>query len=366
MPGILSGSASFERPAVIDKPIAVRPGETLDLTRLGPFLQKALNLEGEVEVLQYPSGFSNLTYMLKVGDNEIVLRRPPFGSKPKSGHDMKREHDVQTALHGSFPYCPKPLAFSDDESILGSPFYVMEKIEGIIVRRDFPPGLSLSPGDVRALFDRVVDVHVELHSVDYRAVGLEDFGKPEGYVERQVAGWSDRYRRARTPDVPDCEGIMAWLEANRPPDSGPGCIVHNDFRLDNVVLDPTDPMRVVGVLDWEMATLGDPLMDLGASLAYWVEQGDPEGFQAMRMMPTNADGAPTRAEVVARYAAKSGLEVGDFSCYYCYGLFRLAGIVQQIYYRSYHGQTEDPRFRNLNLWVGGLAAAAQAVAEGVQ
>ena len=346
----------------IDTPTEVRPGETLDIDRLGPFLQSTLNLEGEVEVLQYPSGFSNLTYMLKVGDAEIVLRRPPFGSKPKSGHDMKREHDVLAALHGSFPYCPKPLAFSADESIIGSPFYVMEKIEGIIVRRDFPAELVLSPDDVGAIFDRVVDVHVELHSVDFRAVGLKDFGKPEGYVERQVAGWSDRYRRARTPDVPDCEGIMAWLEENRPPDSGPGCIIHNDFRLDNVVLDPANPMRIVGVLDWEMATLGDPLMDLGASLAYWVEQGDPEGFQAMRMMPTNADGAPTRAEVVARYAAKSGLEVRDFSFYYCYGLFRLAGIVQQIYYRSYHGQTEDPRFRNLNLWVGGLAAAAGAVA----
>jgi aminoglycoside phosphotransferase (APT) family kinase protein len=348
--------------SAIDRPTEVRSGETLDIDRLGPFLQSTLNLEGEVEVLQYPSGFSNLTYMLMIGDTEIVLRRPPFGSKPKSCHDMKREHDVLAALHGSFPYCPKPLVYCEDESIIGSPFYVMERIEGIIVRRDFPSGLTLSPAEVRALFDRVVDVHVELHSVDWRSVGLEGFGKPEGYVERQVAGWSGRYRRARTPDVPDCEGIMTWLEENRPPDSGPGCIVHNDFRLDNVVLDGADPMRVVGVLDWEMATLGDPLMDLGASLAYWVEQGDSAGFQAMRMMPTNADGAPTRVEVVARYAAKSGLDIGDFSFYYCYGLFRLAVIVQQIYYRSYHGQTEDPRFRNMNLWVGGLAAAAGAVA----
>ncbi len=235
------GSASFERPALIDRPVAVRPGETLDVARLGPFLQNALNLEGEVEVLQYPSGFSNLTYMLRVGDTEIVLRRPPFGSKPKSGHDMKREHDVLAALHGSFPYCPKPLVFWMTSRSSAAPSTSWRQIEGIIVRRDFPPGLSLSPDDVRALFDRVVDVHVELHSVDYRAVGLEDFGKPEGYVERQVAGWSDRYRRARTPDVPDCEGIMAWLEENRPPDSGPGCIVHNDFRLDNVVLDPNGP-----------------------------------------------------------------------------------------------------------------------------
>ena len=307
---------------MIDRPVDVRPGEALDVTRLGPYLRDTLNLEGEVEVLQYPSGFSNLTYMLRVGDTELVLRRPPFGSKPKSGHDMKREHDVLAALHGSFPYCPKPLAYCERRGDYRQP----------LLRHGTDRGhhrqTRLSARDVALTRRRqsplrtVVDVHVELHSVDYRAVGLEDFGKPEGYVERQVAGWSDRYRRARTPDVPDCEGIMAWLEENRPPDSGPGCIIHNDFRLDNLVLDPADPMRIVGVLDWEMATLGDPLMDLGASLAYWVEQGDPRGFQAMRMMPTNADGAPTRAEVVARYAAKSGLEVRDFSFYYCYGLFR--------------------------------------------
>jgi len=345
----------------IDRPIDVRSGEKLDVLRLRPYLEEALGLEGEVDVLQYPSGYSNLTYMLRIGETEVVLRRPPFGSKPKSGHDMKREHDVLAALHGSFPFCPKPLAYCDDESIIGSPFYVMERIEGVIVRRDFPDELRLSPGDVGALFDRLVDVHVELHSVDFRAVGLEGFGQPEGYVERQVAGWSDRYRRARTPDVPDCEGVMAWLEENRLPDSGRGCIIHNDFRLDNLVLDPGDPKRIIGVLDWEMATIGDPLMDLGASLAYWVELDDPPPFQAMRMMPTNADGAPSRAEVVNRYAAKSGLKVDDFAFYYCYGLFRLAGIVQQIYYRSYHGQTEDPRFKNLNLWVGVLAAAAEAV-----
>jgi aminoglycoside phosphotransferase (APT) family kinase protein len=346
----------------IDRPIDVRPGEKLDVTGLEPYLKETLSLEGEIEVLQYPSGFSNLTYLLRVGDTDVVLRRPPFGSKPKSGHDMKREHDVLEVLHDSFPYCPKPLLFCDDESIIGSPFYVMERIEGVIVRRDFPSGLSLSPEAVGTLFNHVVDVHVELHSVDYRAAGLEDFGDPEGYVERQVAGWSDRYRRARTPDVPDCETVMAWLEEKRPPDSGPGCIVHNDFRLDNVVLDPADPLRIVGVLDWEMATLGDPLMDLGASLAYWVERGDPPAFQAMRMMPTNADGAPTRAEVVARYAEKSGMKIGNFDFYYCYGLFRLAVIAQQIYYRSYHGQTDDPRFRSLNLWVGALAEAAEEVA----
>jgi aminoglycoside phosphotransferase (APT) family kinase protein len=346
----------------IDRPVEVRSGEALETERLGPYLRDRLGLEGDVEVLQYPSGFSNLTYMLRIGDSEIVLRRPPFGSKPKSGHDMKREHDILAALHGSFPYCPRPLHFCDDRSIIGSPFYVMERLEGIIVRRDFPTELSLSADDVGALFDRVVGVHAELHSVDYRALGLVDFGQPDGYVERQVTGWSERYRRARTPDVPDCEGVMAWLEENRPPDSERGCIVHNDFRLDNVVLDPGEPRRIIGVLDWEMATIGDPLMDLGASLAYWVEDDDPPPFQAMRMMPTNVAGAPTREEVVASYAAKRDFEIEDFGFYYCYGLFRLAGIVQQIYYRSYHGQTEDPRFKNLNLWVGVLAKAAEALA----
>ena len=344
---------------VIDRPIEVRPGETLDVSRLVPYLRETLDFEGEVEVLQYPSGFSNLTYMLRLGDREIVLRRPPFGSKPKTGHDMKREHDVLAALQGAYPYCPKPLLFCDDETIIGSPFYVMERLEGIIVRRDFPAELSLTNEGARTLFDRVVDVHAELHAIDPQAVGLEDFGQPGGYIERQIGGWSERYRRARTPDVPDCENIMAWLENNRPVDSGRGCIIHNDFRLDNVVLDPVDPQRIVGVLDWEMATLGDPLMDLGASLAYWVEKDDPPAIQAMRMMPTTADGAPTRTEVVARYSRMSGHEVDDFSFYYCYGLFRLAGIVQQIYFRSYHGQTEDPRFKNLNLWVSVLAEAAE-------
>jgi aminoglycoside phosphotransferase (APT) family kinase protein len=345
----------------VDTPTEVRPGEELDIERLGPFLRKELQTDGEVEVLQFPSGFSNLTYLLKIGEIEVVLRRPPFGSKPKTGHDMKREHDVLAALQPRFRYCPTPLVYCDDESVIGSPFYVMERLKGIIVRGDFPSGLDFRPSDIAALFDHLIDVHVELHSVDYRAVGLEEFGKPQGYVERQVRGWSDRYRRARTPDVPDCEGVMAWLDENRPAERGNGCVIHNDFRLDNVVLDLTDPQRIIGVLDWEMATIGDPLMDLGASLAYWVERDDPPAFQAMKMMPTNVDGAPTRGQIVTRYAEKSGLEIEDFSFYYCYGLFRLAVIVQQIYYRSYHGQTEDPRFRSLNLWVSALAKAAQRV-----
>ncbi len=343
--------------SLVDQPITVRAGEEIDLARLGRWLRAALDIDGEASVLQYPSGYSNLTYLLRIGDAELVLRRPPHGSKPKSGHDMNREHAILTAIHGAYPYCPRPLALCEDEAIIGSRFFVMERVHGIIVRRDFPPGLSLEPGDVGALFDHLVDLLVELHALDYRALGLESFGRPQGYVARQVSGWCDRYRRARTPDVPDGEDLMAWLEHRMPADND-GCLIHNDYRLDNVVLDIDDPLHIVGVLDWEMATLGDPLMDLGASLAYWVESGDPPEMQALRMMPTTAPGAPTRAEVISRYARTSGRSLDDFDFYYRFGLFRLAGIAQQIYYRSYHGQTADPRFRALGAQVKILVDAA--------
>jgi aminoglycoside phosphotransferase (APT) family kinase protein len=346
----------------LDTATDVRPGEELDLERLAPFLRERIGgLEGEPELRQFPSGYSNLTYLLRFGERELVLRRPPFGRTPKSGHDMHREYGVLRALRPAFPYCPEALVESDDLSILGAPFYVMERLSGIIVRHDLPPGLELGPEGVRALFDRVVEVHAELHAVDWRAAGLEGFGRPEGYVPRQIAGWSERYRQARTPDVPDFADVIGWLERHLPLESGRAAVIHNDFRLDNLVLDPADPLRVIGVLDWEMATIGDPLMDLGASLAYWVERDDPPALQALRLMPTHLAGAPTRAEVVAHYARCSGLDPGPFAFYLCYGIFRLAGITQQIYYRSFHGQTGDARFRRLGLVVGALEQAARRV-----
>lgn len=348
--------------ARIDSASAVRQGEELDLGRLVPFLRERIDgLQGEPELSQFPSGYSNLTYLLRFGERELVLRRPPLGRTPKSGHDMHREYAVLRALRRAFPYCPEALVESDDLSILGGPFYVMERLSGIIVRHDLPPGLELGPEGVRALFDRVVEVHAELHAVDWRAAGLEGFGRPEGYVPRQIAGWSERYRQARTPDVPDFAEVIAWLEGHLPLESGRAAVIHNDFRLDNLVLDPADPLRVIGVLDWEMATIGDPLMDLGASLAYWVERDDPPALQALRLMPTHLEGAPTRAEVVAHYARCSGLDPGPFTFYLCYGIFRLAGITQQIYYRSFHGQTGDARFQRLGLVVGALEQAARRV-----
>jgi len=340
-----SGRQLPHRSVALDRPTVTRPGEELDPSRLLPFLEDHMpGLDGELEILQFPAGNSNLTYELRVGDRELVMRRPPFGTKPRSGHDMKREFTVLRALHGTFPYCPEPLAYTEDESILGCPFYVMERLSGVIVRRSFPPGMTLSQDETRRLFEHLVDVQAELHALDYVSLGLGDFGRPEGYVERQVTGWCRRFQRVRTPDVPDFGDVMTWLFEKMPPSSGRAAIIHNDYRLDNVVLDPDDPLRILGVLDWEMATIGDPLMDLGETLAYWVQPDDPRELQATRMTPTNAAGAPTRAEVVERYASKTGLEMDSLDFYYCFGLFRLAVISQQIYYRYYKGQSHDLRF----------------------
>jgi aminoglycoside phosphotransferase (APT) family kinase protein len=333
---------------VTDRPVKVREGEELDVKKVGEFLKDSISgLEGDLIVEQFPSGFSNLTYMIKVGEKELVLRRPPFGRKAKTAHDMGREYRILSAVNPVFPYCPKPLVYTEDESVLGCPFYVMERIRGIIVRRDLPKGLEFSPEEARKLCENLLDVQCELHSVDYKKIGLEDFGKPKGYVKRQVEGWSKRYVQARTPDAPDYEKVMEWLHEKMPGEIDKVSIIHNDYKLDNVVLSPENPMEITGVLDWEMSTLGDPLMDLGSSIAYWVEEHDTPNLLAIRMMPTNMPGALTRKELVDRYAEKSGISIEDFDFYLCFGLFRLAVIAQQIYYRFYHGQTKDKRFQML-------------------
>lgn len=345
-----------------DQPTKIRAGEELNAEKIAAFLKETIpGLKGDVSLQQFPSGYSNLTYFVKVGDREFVLRRPPFGVKPKTAHDMGREFRILSALRPVFPYCPEPLAYTEDVSIIGCPFYVMERLHGIILRRDLPQGLSFSPDQARTLCERVLDVQLELHSIDYKKIGLENFGKPEGYVNRQVAGWSDRYRAARTEDAPDFEAVMAWIKDKMPPDTQRPGIIHNDYRLDNVVLDEKDPMKVRGVLDWEMATIGDPLMDLGNSLAYWVQRDDPPQFQAIRVMPTTMEGALTRDEMVGRYAEKSGVSIDNFEFYYVFGLFRLAVIAQQIYYRFYQGQTKDERFKVLIFAVQILEKAAQEI-----
>jgi len=342
-----------------DTPVQIRKGEELDTAKVGEFLKDTIGgLSGEVTVKQFPSGYSNLTYLITVGTRDLVLRRPPFGRKAKSAHDMGREYKILSALNPVFPYCPRPLLYTEDETVMGCPFYVMERLQGIILRKDLPEGLDFSPDYARGLCENLIDIQHKLHTIDYTRIGLENFGKPVGYVKRQVDGWSERYRQARTPDAPDFEETMQWLLDKMPRESDRPGIIHNDYKLDNVVLNPDNPVQIIGILDWEMATIGDPLMDLGSSLAYWVQADDPDNVQAIRMMPTHIPGALTRDELVARYAMKSGRKIDDFDYYLCFGLFRLAVIAQQIYYRFYHGQTKDKRFGMLIFAVNILDEAA--------
>jgi len=297
------------------------------------------------QVRQFSGGSSNLTYLLRYPGRDLILRRPPAGRKAASAHDMGREYRVQSLLAPVYPYVPAMVAFCDDASVIGAEFYVMERVAGLIPRASLPPEVPGDPDTVRRLCEAVVDRLVELHQVDAEAAGLGELGRGRGYVERQVRGWSERYRAARTWNVPSFERVMAWLEDNRPEDVA-HCVIHNDYRFDNVVLDPADPARVVGVLDWELATLGDPLMDLGSSLAYWVQSDDDRLFKAFRRQPTHLPGMLTRQEVVARYAERTGLAVGDWRFYEVFGLFRVAVIAQQIYLRYHRRETRNPAFRH--------------------
>ncbi|MBF8674941.1 phosphotransferase family protein [Pseudomonas fulva] len=328
-----------------DESTHVRSGEELDLAAIDRYLKAHIDGLADVPAIsQFPGGASNLTYLVKYPNRELVLRRPPFGQKAKSAHDMGREFRILNQLNSGFPYCPKAYAYCTDTRLIGSEFYVMERVKGIILRSDIPAALNLDAARTTALCKSFIDRLVDLHRVDYNACGLSDLGKPDGYVLRQIEGWASRYEKAMTPDAPRWEQVKTWLREKMPVDHVTPAIVHNDYRFDNVILDADNPMRIIGVLDWEMATLGDPLMDLGNSLAYWIQADDPAPVQLMRRQPSNAAGMLTRRQFVDYYAERAGIDLDNFDFYYCYGLFRLAGIVQQIYFRYFHGQTQDKRF----------------------
>jgi len=346
--------------AAIDGTKPVRPGEELPLEKLGAFLREALGApEGDLVIEQFPGGHSNLTYLVKIGDKEAVLRRPPFGSKVKSAHDMGREFRVLSKLAPVYPRAPRPIALCEDESILGVRFYLMEQRRGMVVRRAIPEGVTVDAAAARALSTALVSTLSELHAIDYEAVGLGDFGKPAGYVERQITGWTKRYQDSQTDEIPEMTDVAAWLAANKK-ESPHASIIHNDFKYDNLILDPADLTKVIGILDWEMATIGDPLMDLGTSLCYWVEAGDPEDLRRIKMGPTDIPGSFTRRELAEAYATQSGRDLGDIVFYYCFGLFKTAVVLQQIYYRYAKGLTKDERFATMIDGVRALARQAAA------
>ncbi len=330
----------------------VRAGEELHVPGVDAWLkQQVPGLQGQPEVTQFSGGASNWTYRLKypgTAGGDFILRRPPAGTKAKGAHDMGREFRVQQALKPVYPVVPTMIGHTDDASITGSEFYVMERIAGIIPRKNLPRGLVLDAATTRQLCTNVLDKLIELHQVDVKAAGLESLGKGGGYCQRQIEGWSARYVKARTWNVPSFQRVRDWLAHHTPPDVAT-CVIHNDWRFDNVILAEDDPIRVIGVLDWEMATLGDPLMDLGNSLAYWVHDDDNPLFKAVRRQPTHLPGMLRREEVVDYYLERTGLKAEHWAFYEVYGLFRLAVIVQQIYFRYHHKQTRNPAFKNF--WI---------------
>ena len=330
-----------------DHSAAVRPGEELDLARLEPFLkEKFPGSAGPLSVEQFPSGHSNLTYLVRLGAREMVLRRPPFGSKVKTAHDMGREFRVLSKLHPAYPPAPKVVLFCDNDSILGAPFYLMQPIHGVIIRRQLPEGINFSRETARGLSEAFIDNLARLHSLDHSGIGLADLGKPQGYLERQVRGWIERYHGSRTHDIPEVGRISTWLVENIPPASG-AALIHNDYKYDNVVLDPADITKIIGVLDWEMSTIGDPLSDLGSTLAYWVDPHDPEEMQKIRWGPSTAPGSLTRAQLAERYAGATGRDISLMPYYLAFARFKVAVIIQQIYFRYAQGLTKDARFARM-------------------
>jgi len=350
--------------AAFDESKKVRPGEELDVARLEAYLVSRLPaVSGPLVVEQFPSGFSNLTYMLRLGDQEFVLRRPPVGNVVKSAHDMGREYRVLAKLCRVYPPAPEPLLMCEDEHIIGSQFYIMQRLRGVILRKSNTPSeLIATPGLVTTLCESFIDNFARLHRIDYQAAGLGDLGRPTGYVERQVTGWVGRYAKAKTDEYAEMESLGDWLAENMPVDTPPA-LIHNDYKYDNLVLDPRDMSNIIGVLDWEMATIGNPLMDLGSTLAYWVEPDDPPAEHARAFGPTMLPGSLTRGQLAQRYAQSADIELPDMSFYYAFGLFKLSVIVQQIYARFAAGKTQDRRFAQLNAMVETLGKAGLRVVE---
>lgn len=331
---------------MLDQPTQTRAGEELDIQKLQDYLRdKVPGFDKEVSIKQFPGGYSNLTYFIQADDHEYVLRRPPFGANIKSAHDMEREFTVLTKLHeAGFTKVPDAVHLCVDESVMGVKFYLMTRVKGVILRNRLPKDFSVSEEAFRTLSKATIDELVKLHQIDIHASGLDVLGKPEGYVQRQVEGWIKRYVNAQTDDIAPMKEVAEWMQKNIPTSSHTS-FIHNDFKYDNLVLNPNDVTEIIAILDWEMATVGDPLMDLGTTLAYWAEASDPDSLKPFNLtwMPGNF----TRREVVEYYQQRSGTQVDNMVFFYAFGAFKVGVICQQIYQRYKQGLTKDPRFASL-------------------
>ena len=346
---------------MIDQSTDIRKGEELDLDVLKQYLSGELDgFSGELDISQFPSGFSNLTYLIKSGDKEYVLRRPPFGANIKGGHDMGREFRVLSALKPVYPYVPEPILYCQDEAVMGAEFYMMERVRGVILRGRPSKELDLRPEVMKSISESTVDHLAALHSMDLAEAGLQDFGRPEGYTQRQVEGWIARYYKAETDKIPAMDAVAEWMKEHMP-EQRYVSFIHNDYKYDNLVLDPNDLSKIIAVLDWEMSTVGNPLMDLGTSLAYWAQGDDSDALKPFSL--TWLAGNLNRKEFVDRYEEKTGFDLSDQVFYYVFGAFKIGVIIQQIYARYKKGFTKDPRFANLIYAVMACAANAQKALE---
>ena len=354
----------------------IRAGEELDFNSLEKYLRERLpelNLNNQIEqpgmrIEQFPGGHSNLTYLVRLGQQEFVLRRPPFGPVAPTAHDMPREYRLLSLIHPVFDLAPMPYLLCEDTSIIGVPFYLMERRRGLVIRRDMPKEIGDNLELRRRVSVAMVDALASLHAVDIYSTGLTGIGKPVGFVTRQVRGWTDRWHRSMTSEVPEIDSVIGWLTDRLPPEPDPekgrpASLVHNDFKLDNVMLDPNDPARIVAILDWEMCAVGDPLVDLGIFLCYWAEKRDPEARRESISPVTTEPGWMNRLEIIDRYAEKTGRDVSSIAFYETFALFKVAVVLQQIYFRYVRGQTADERFKDFDRRVAGLARAALDVAE---
>ncbi|HEX6184624.1 MAG TPA: phosphotransferase family protein [Pyrinomonadaceae bacterium] len=348
----------------------VRDSERLDWDALASYLRERLrevlgdefDTTAPLAVEQFPGGHSNLTYLLRFGRRELVMRRPPFGPVAPKAHDMAREFRILERLHPVFPLAPKPLLLCEDTSVVGSVFYVMERRRGLVVRTEEPPELEGRPGERRRASAALVDALARLHAVDVREHGLDSLGKPEGFVERQVRGWAERWHRSQTGELPEMDALATWLAGRLPPDPVRPTLVHGDYKLDNVMLDAGDVGSVVGVFDWEMSAVGDPLVDLGILLGYWVHTASGAGLGSVATV-TNREGWFTREELLERYGQSTGFDLTGVSFYEVFAVFKLAVVLQQIFFRYQRGQTDDPRFAALGERVTWLARIAAGLAE---
>lgn len=337
---------------------ACRPDEVLDAEAVGRWCDgKMPGATGAPDIWQFPGGHANLTYLLVYPTARYVLRRPPHGEIPKGAHDMGREYRTLSVLWKGFPPAPRAYAYCEDTAVIGAPFFVMERRYGTVVRREVPAqfGGGADAAANRKLSEVMIDTMADFHGVDYRAIGLDGLGKPDGFLARQVQGWAGRWERAKTKDVPAADAVIAWLTKEMPPSPEP-TLVHNDWRLDNMAVANDDPGRCVAVYDWDMCTIGDPLTDLGTLLSAWFEPG--EDFAFLAAMPSQAPGFMTRREAIARYGERSGRDVSRMGYYYVFGLFKIAVVIQQLYYRWHRGETQDQRMAGGEMGAEGLMQLA--------